>query len=184
MTVDDAATGSGWKITNSQPESEDGSLETQAGSHPFQLTTTLDLNQQAHLRQVVGGTELVPQEPANGLMKDLDIKLPEGLIGNPTVLPRCSALEFADQARAQRTRLWAWRWSLFNEPRSSPHDRICPPRFTTLNLRSGEPARFGFDVSHGLVYLDTSLRTGGDYGITVSVKNDISETSRVPVQRR
>ncbi len=35
----------------------------------------------------------------------------------------------------------------------------------------GEPAKFGFSIDREPVILDTSLRTGGDYGVTVSVNN-------------
>ena len=52
------------------PFNEDGTPATQAGSHPFQLTTTLVLNQTA-ARQPVA------------LPKDLSFNLPPGLIGNP-----------------------------------------------------------------------------------------------------
>ena len=35
----------------------------------------------------------------------------------------------------------------------------------------GEPARFGFRVDQTPVFIDPSIRSGGDYGITVSVDN-------------
>ena len=66
---------------------EDGSPDRQAGSHPFSLTTTLDLNRSA--------TE--PYQPA--LPKDLVFRLPPGLVGNPTPFPQCSAAAFRPGGR-------------------------------------------------------------------------------------
>ena len=54
---------------------------TQAGSHPFQLTTTLVTNQTAQ------------REPV-ALPKDLSFVLPPGLIGNPTAVESCSEADF------------------------------------------------------------------------------------------
>lgn len=58
----------------------DGSPATQAGSHPFEMTTTLDFNTEG--------------ETAVGEFKDLVVDLPPGLVGDPMAVPRCSNADF------------------------------------------------------------------------------------------
>ncbi len=62
------------------PEEVGGTPDTQAGSHPFQLTTTLI----ARTRPAEAGKTI------RVASKDLNFKLPPGLIGNPTPLPQCT----------------------------------------------------------------------------------------------
>jgi hypothetical protein len=144
---------------------EDGSLDTQAGSHPYGLTTTFDLNR----------TAVAPYQPA--MPKDLDFDLPPGLIGNPTPFPQCPDAQFekgveggfvdacpADTAVGVAT-VTIYLPGLFNQATtiSTPVFNLKPP--------VGEPARFGFQSLSAHVILDTSVRTGGDYGVTVSSNN-------------
>ena len=62
-------------------------------------------------------------------------------------------------------------------PRPSATSTIVEPIFN-LEPRVGEPARFGFYViiANSPVFIDTSVRTGGDYGVTVNVPN-ITQTA-------
>ena len=70
-------------------EEEGGAPDTQAGSHPFQLTNVTNFNQgpEAKAEEV----EPVAQP------RDLSYKLPPGMLGNATALPRCTAAQFAKQ---------------------------------------------------------------------------------------
>lgn len=92
-------------------EEADGSPALRAGRHPYQLRADLNFNEEA-------GT------PAQDL-KDLRLQLPSGLIGNPSVLTRCTAAELAT-------------------PRSSPYEQSlsgesCPDKSQvgTVTLHTG-----------------------------------------------
>ena len=63
----------------------DGSPAIQAGSHPFAMITTVDLNTHVNSESV----EVPDQE-----LKDLMIDQIVGLVGNPTATPRCSTSDF------------------------------------------------------------------------------------------
>jgi hypothetical protein len=59
----------------------------------------------------------------------------------------------------------------FDEPKGAINVGTFPVPLFNLTPAVGEPARFGFVLFGDPVILDTSVRTGGDYGVTVSVKN-------------
>ncbi|HXB65336.1 MAG TPA: hypothetical protein VNV42_10725 [Solirubrobacteraceae bacterium] len=142
---------------------EDGSMDTQAGSHPYALTTTLDFNRTAG--------EATSYQPA--LPKDLHFNLPPGLIGNPTPFPQCTDAQFGHGALADRcpadTAVGVATITIY-EPLLFRVITVSSPVFN-LKPSAGEPARFGFRTLIVNVVLDTSVRTGGDYGVTVSVTN-------------
>jgi hypothetical protein len=148
-------------------EEEGGAIDTQAGSHPFQLTTTLMLNQTAD-------PNVVTAKP-----KDLSVKLPPGLIGNPTPFPQCTSAQFSTAIGGQgvplnlcspKTAVGVAAVTLFENSFFDGVYTFIVPLFN-LTPAVGEPARFGFEIYETPVILDTSVRTGGDYGVDVDVKN-------------
>ncbi len=156
------------------PEEEGGAADTQAGSHPFQLTTTLLFNTiGVHVVREGYGVNFVEAQPL-AMTKDLRFDLPPGLIGNPTPLPKCNTHTFLRRECPDNTAIGVATPIVLN-PDVSAH---VPYAFSTplysLEPSVGEPARFGFETIIGPVILDTSLRTGGDYGVVVTVP-DIPE---------
>lgn len=97
---------------------ENGSLDQQAGSHPFKLNTEINLD-----------TVESPGEPgvpfSEGDLRDLRLDLPPGMIENPAAVPECSLADF-------------------HTPRSSPYEKpslsgeSCPDRtqIGTVAVRS------------------------------------------------
>lgn len=63
-----------------------GSQQTEAGAHPFQMTTAFALT--AGSLDSLGNPELTADP------KDINVALPPGLLGNPIAVPQCSQAEF------------------------------------------------------------------------------------------
>jgi hypothetical protein len=156
------------------PENAGGSIDTQAGSHPFQLTSIVTLNSatpdsQGHPRTV-------------SLPKNILAELTPGLIGNPTPFAQCSDAQFSVKVQVTEPHSEGTTpvnecpaasaigvaTVTVNEPNVLKFVNVAAPIFNMVP-RGGEPARFGFKVG-GIVpvFLDTSIRTGSDYGVTVS----------------
>jgi hypothetical protein len=151
-------------------EDETGASDIQAGSHPFQLTAELGLNQKIESESF---PPLAPTSPA--LVKDLHFQLPAGLVGNATVIPQCTDAQFTTLVSGAINLCPAdaavgVALATVNEPVVIGYATVPAPIFN-LTPTPGEPARFGIVVEGVPVVLDTSVRTGTDYGVTVSVNN-------------
>ena len=79
---------------------EDGTLDNQAGSHPYDFTVAFAMNTEfvheiAEEHQVVAGGE----------ERDIDVRLPPGLVGNAQAAPKCSRAKFdpLEYAQADQT---------------------------------------------------------------------------------
>ncbi len=159
-------------------ENADGSPDTQAGSHPYQLTSNLFLNQTlVELQKSGEPKKLAPGAPA--LAKNLTFNLPPGIIGNVTAASRCSDADFSSLASTphagvrdfcpQSSAIGVVTVTL-NSPSPIGYKTLVVPLFN-LEPAEGEPARFGFEAEAVPIVIDTSLRTGGDYGVTATVTN-------------
>lgn len=158
-------------------EEEGGDPVTRAGSHPFQFTTTLQLNAGAvHPTLdtgVIGARYLATEQP--GLPRNLSFPLPAGLVGNATAMPQCKMATFlpkkgeAINACPDATVVGVSSVTVV-EDQTFGLLRVAVPVFN-LPPAHGEPARFGFVVAGTPVLIDTEVDPEDEYRITARVSN-------------
>ena len=137
----------------------DGTIDTQAGSHPYEMTSIYSLATSLNSRSeaVLSGGET----------RNVEVRLPPGFVGNTAAITQCTHAQIAvgefglcpetsevGILKVETTSGASFSSSLFN---------MVPPR--------GEPAQFGYKIDDVIGYLDVGVRTGGDAGITVHVNN-------------
>jgi hypothetical protein len=154
-------------------EGSGGSPDTQAGSHPFQVTTTIQFSNNVRLGcpPNIEFPCLLP----GATPKDLSIALPAGLVGDSSAVPQCTEAEFATEIGdaadlCPDSTAIGVAAVLLKQVGNFPEFTVESPIFS-LVPSTGEPARFGFEVEHVPITLDASVRTGRDYGITISSDN-------------
>jgi hypothetical protein len=177
----------GFEAFHAELTDEDGLPATGADSHPYQYTTSFAVN-----LVPAPPSSITPFVPAGGDLKDIEVALPPGLAGNPTATPRCAPQDFNSfhNVVAPIRAVFA-----------APND--CPPgsvvgmavvqlleggllylRVPIYNLvpPKGMPAQLGFQVLGAPNYINTRLRSEGDYGITSYLRN-VTEARRVTAAR-
>jgi hypothetical protein len=136
---------------------EAGEPETRAGGHPYELTTSIKLN-----TTISGGGV-----SADGLVKDILTKLPPGLIGNPTATPTCSlrkAEENQCSGDSQVGTITVEYGGITITEKPRPLMNVAPAQ--------GKAASFALEVNQSVdAFIDSGIRTGGDYGITTGAHN-------------
>jgi hypothetical protein len=179
--VSEQSAPSGLSYFHAELIGEDGTAATQAGDHPYQYVTSFAANTESG---PPGGSPFVP---ANGDIKDVEIALPPGLVGNPTAVSQCTAQEFAQQ----RVIITGTGTNVFKNgcPDGSVVGYIFVRQLEGISERLyepiyelvppyGMPAQFGFQVLGAPFYINTKVRTGSDYGITAFLPNT-NEVKRI-----
>jgi hypothetical protein len=143
---------------------------TQAGAHPYAMTTTIVFNHIVEEKQVLEPGEEVPTRVKTyGDPKNVTANLPVGVIANPgATSTRCTEASLDEAAACPRSSavgLVSVHVNGYPYRDSTPLYNMVPP--------TGVPGQFGANVAGlGLVFhISGKLRTGSDYGISGEVKN-------------
>jgi hypothetical protein len=159
--------GLGFSNADAWMTNADGSFDTQAGSHPYNLTVAFALNTETQY----AGQE---QKPVGGEARSIDTRIPPGLVGNATSIPQCPrelfdngeiGLDFNEGCQASsQIGIVEVKATGVEGGATFPLFNLVPP--------AGDAAQFGFDITGGIpVFLDARVRSGGDYGISTHTPN-------------
>jgi hypothetical protein len=136
---------------------------TQAGGHGFQLTTQFSFN------------TLTPFSEPDGRVKDIQVDLPPGIVGNPTAASKCELAGLRDayncSSSSQVGVADLGLWSIFPFTQQVAVYNLDPS--------PGDVATLGFYVQGVVITIHIHVRTGSDYGITAAIPG-VSEV--VPVR--
>jgi hypothetical protein len=132
----------------------EGKPFSQAGGHPYELTTRVVFN-----KTTDQGGNVDP----SGNIKDVHVQLPPGLIGNPLATARCTRRQSEDKRCSGASQIGTIEVTANGENNKEtffePLFNLVPP--------AGDAAEFGARFN-GFVnaFITAHVRTGGDYGIS------------------
>ncbi len=147
---------------------EGGEAATQAGSHPYEASTEFDVA----TFEEPGFCLPICELPEGGGFKDVVVKLPAGLVGNPRAVGACPNADIITPPFVFAVPP-ACRTAVIGTTTLRGNADLLPLEAVVYNLEPGPnaPARFGFRALTSAIVLRASIRTGSDYGTTVSILN-------------
>jgi len=147
----------------------DGSVDTQAGSHPYEATF------------VNGFNELANGKRAGGQPRDLEAVLPPGFFGDPGAVPRCTHKQLDAELCPAQSQIGVDETGL--SPRRSEADfaeghgaeggttSIAPYPVYNVVPPPGVPDEFAFTIAGYVVSFDAGVRSGHGYPIVEHIEN-------------
>jgi hypothetical protein len=143
-----------------------GTTETQAGSHPYDVTSILDLNSFKNGENGERGNIF----PAGGQPRDISVNLPPGFVGNPTAVSECTRQQFDETACPADTQVGIDTADAAVIGANTVNPAHVPIPVYNLVPSPGEAATFAFNLLGVQTFIDAKVRSGGDYGISGSVR--------------
>ena len=150
-----------------QEYGEDGKLYTQAGGHPFAATASFRFN--------TSGSNALAKPYNQENLKDVEVELPPGIIGDPSSTPRCFTFGKCPPASIVGVvYLNLTSFEGFAGTGGQPIFNMVPP--------AGMAAQFKFPTLSPTITIDARVRSNGDYGLT-AYSEDASEIFAVNAVR-
>jgi hypothetical protein len=149
---------SGWDVWFSNA---DGSVDTHAGSHPYEMTAALGFNELANGR-LAGG------EPRN-----VESVLPPGFFGEPNAVPQCSRALLDATGCPADTQVGYLSFVRGKEGGGGPEDDFSFYRQPVYNVvpPAGVAAQLAFENEGKTLLLDIKPRGYGGYQLVVHAEN-------------
>jgi hypothetical protein len=170
-----------------------GEPETQAGAHPFEVTSTIALSETTifNFNKFTNPPEETEASGYTGTnTKDIHTGLPAGLIGNPTAVPKCNKSVLHSDECPGDTQVGTIEVSVdfgVTGTRTTHREQEEPSYIEPLyNMTpsSQAPAEFGARINgNTTVSIPFHLRTGGDYSVSADAVNisNVNVPSRIRV---
>lgn len=159
--IDSTPAPQGFNQFSARVRGEDGTVAdpAQAGSRPLQYVTGFALN-----TEINPPTELL--SPSGGATRNIEVSMPPGFVGNPTAVGECTAQLFIVGKNGECPASSAVGYvstRIEGQRIVAPIYNLVPPE--------GMPAQLGFRAAFLPYYIDTSVRSGTDYGIDAGLSN-------------
>jgi hypothetical protein len=140
----------------------DGTPTSQAGAHPYEITTVVNFNR---LQSTKYGE--MPDEA----VKDVTVNLAPGFIGNPTAAAQCSEYDLAGHGVEPTCSTDSIIGMVELGLNTFGFEQTIHLALFNMVVPPGTPSSFGFNVFGVPVHLYSRLRSDSDYGISVDVPN-------------
>jgi DNA-binding beta-propeller fold protein YncE len=148
---------------------EDGTPDTQAGSHPYQFVDLFTLN--SHFKRIESNADSPYLREPDGVLRDVTVDLPPGFVGDPNASPKkCTGQELRVQSGINSCPPEAGVGVLYltwseNQPRLPYHDG---EMFAMVPVR-GVALQLGSNFLEPLLYINNGVLAGGDYPVQATV---------------
>jgi DNA-binding beta-propeller fold protein YncE len=145
---------------------QDGTLDTQAGSHPYELVNDIEFN--SHYMHTESNADSPYVREPDGTVRDLALNFPPGMVGDPNATTKkCTQAELLNERCPLESFVGVWNLVFpthiafgtfeFHEPIYN----MVPPRGTALQL--------GVRFEDPDLFINNQVVAGGDYPVQATV---------------
>ncbi len=151
---------------------ENGTPDTQAGSHPYRFVDIFTLN--SHFKRMESNADSPYIRLPDGTLRDVTVDLPPGFVGDPNAISnKCTGQElrsflgygeesFCPSAKVGTLHLsWSAGQPRYDYGLQNVVYSMVPPRGVALQL--------GTTFEQPLLYIDNGVAAGGDYPVQATV---------------